>query len=118
MNDAGVTRVAVYIDFDNIVISRYEQVHGRGQFQRDKVREFSQADRPADHDVTERVRRATVDVGAVRADPVLGPLAAAHLGPVIPGAWNPFESAHGSVWKLVAANKVSSGAKTAPLAKK
>src|SRR5438270_2613328 len=65
MNDSGVTRVAVYIDFDNIVISRYEQVHGRGQFQRDKVREFSQADRPADHDVTERVRRATVDVGAV-----------------------------------------------------
>ena len=33
MNDPGVTRVAVYIDFDNIVISRYDQVHGRGQFQ-------------------------------------------------------------------------------------
>jgi hypothetical protein len=65
MNDAGVTRVAVYIDFDNIVISRYDQVHGRGQFQRDKVREFSRADRPADPDVAERVRRATVDVGAV-----------------------------------------------------
>ena len=26
MNDPGGTRVAVYIDFDNIVISRYEQV--------------------------------------------------------------------------------------------
>src|SRR5262249_51164584 len=25
MNDPGVTRVAVYIDFDNIVISRYDQ---------------------------------------------------------------------------------------------
>ena len=24
------SRVAVYIDFDNIVISRYDQVHGRG----------------------------------------------------------------------------------------
>ena len=36
MNDPGVPRVAVYIDFDNIVISRYDQVHGRGQFQRDK----------------------------------------------------------------------------------
>ena len=40
MNDPGVTRVAVYIDFDNIVISRYDQVHGRGQFQRDKARGF------------------------------------------------------------------------------
>ncbi len=65
MNDAGVTRVAVYIDFDNIVISRYDQVHGRGQFQRDKVRGFSQADRPADGDIAEKVRRATVDIGAV-----------------------------------------------------
>ena len=65
MNDAGVTRVAVYIDFDNIVISRYEQVHGRGQFQRDKVRGFSQADKSADADLAEKVRRATVDIGAV-----------------------------------------------------
>ena len=65
MNDDGVTRVAVYIDFDNIVISRYDQVHGRGQFQRDKVRGFSQADRPADPEVAEKVQRATVDVGAV-----------------------------------------------------
>ena len=65
MNDAGVTRVAVYIDFDNIVISRYEQVHGRGQFQRDKVRGFDRADKPAEPDIAEKVRRATVDIGAV-----------------------------------------------------
>jgi hypothetical protein len=65
MADDGATRVAVYIDFDNIVISRYDQVHGRGQFQRDKVRGFSRADKPADAEVAERVRRATVDVGAV-----------------------------------------------------
>ncbi|WP_010202283.1 NYN domain-containing protein [Salinibacterium sp. PAMC 21357] len=31
-------RVAVYIDFDNIVISRYNQKHGNGQFQKDKAR--------------------------------------------------------------------------------
>jgi glucose/arabinose dehydrogenase len=31
------------------------------------------------------------------------------------GAWNPFESARGSVWKLVSKDKVPSGAKTAPL---
>jgi hypothetical protein len=65
MNDPGFTRVAVYIDFDNIVISRYDQVHGRGQFQRDKVRGFSRTDKPADPDIAEKVRRATVDVGAV-----------------------------------------------------
>jgi uncharacterized LabA/DUF88 family protein len=65
MNDPGLTRVAVYIDFDNIVISRYDQVHGRNQFQRDKVRAFDRADKSADADVADKVRRATVDVGAV-----------------------------------------------------
>jgi hypothetical protein len=65
MNDPGGTRVAVYIDFDNIVISRYDQVHGRGQFQRDKVRGFSGGDKSADPELAEKVRRATVDVGAV-----------------------------------------------------
>jgi NYN domain/OST-HTH/LOTUS domain len=65
MNDPGGTRVAVYIDFDNIVISRYDQVHGRGLFQRDKVRGFSRSDKPADAELAEKVRRATVDVGAV-----------------------------------------------------
>ena len=65
MNDPGVTRVAVYVDFDNIVISRYDQLHGRGQFQRDKVRGFNRADRSADPDIAEKLESATVDVGAV-----------------------------------------------------
>ena len=65
MNDPGGTRVAVYLDFDNIVISRYDQVHGRGQFQRDKVRGFSRAEGAGDPGIAEKVRRATVDVGAV-----------------------------------------------------
>src|SRR5215472_4042074 len=65
MNDQGDTRVAVYIDFDNIVVSRYDQVHGRGQFQHDKVRSFDRDERSADTDVAEKFRRATVDVGAV-----------------------------------------------------
>ena len=65
MSDPGDPRVAVYVDFDNIVVSRYDQVHGRGQFQRDKVRGFDRADRPADPDIAEKLRRATVDVGAV-----------------------------------------------------
>src|ERR1700743_2490580 len=54
MNDAGVTRVAVYIDFDNIVISRYDQVHGRGQFQRDKVRAFDRTDKAADAEIVDK----------------------------------------------------------------
>ena len=66
---AGITRVAVYIDFDNIVISRYDQVHGRGQFQRDRARALDRTDRSgdwtADADAGERLRQATVDVGAV-----------------------------------------------------
>ena len=65
----GVTRAAVYIDFDNIVISRYDQVHGRGQFQRDRARAFERAERAGDWtldaDVAERLRQATVDIGAV-----------------------------------------------------
>ena len=65
MNDPGVTRVAVYIDFDNIVISRYDQVHGRNQFQRDKVRGFDRADKAADPAIAEKLRQATVDVGAI-----------------------------------------------------
>jgi uncharacterized LabA/DUF88 family protein len=65
MNDPGGARVAVYIDFDNIVISRYDQVHGRGQFLRDKVRGFDKADGSTDPETAEKLRRATVDLGAV-----------------------------------------------------
>jgi uncharacterized LabA/DUF88 family protein len=66
MNDpSGTARVAVYIDFDNIVISRYDQVHGRSQFQRDKVRAFSQVDKTSEPEVADKLRRATVDVGAI-----------------------------------------------------
>ena len=65
MSEPGDPRVAVYIDFDNIVISRYDQVHGRGQFQRDKTRGFDQTDKAADPEVMAKLRRATVDVGAV-----------------------------------------------------
>jgi uncharacterized LabA/DUF88 family protein len=65
MTDPGVTRVAVYIDFDNIVISRYDQIHGRGQFQRDRARGFDRDERSADPEITERLRQATVDIGAV-----------------------------------------------------
>ncbi|MCQ4361955.1 NYN domain-containing protein [Mycobacterium gordonae] len=52
---SGATRVAVYFDFDNIVISRYDQVHGRNTFQRDKAKGLDK----------ERLRAATVDLGAI-----------------------------------------------------
>ncbi|MDT5013753.1 MAG: hypothetical protein QOH57_5370 [Mycobacterium sp.] len=55
MTDVGATRVAVYLDFDNIVISRYDQVHGRNSFQKDKAKGLD----------AERLKTATVDVGAV-----------------------------------------------------
>ncbi len=38
MTESGATRVAVYLDFDNIVISRYDQVTGRNA-SAEKVRE-------------------------------------------------------------------------------
>ena len=65
MPDPGITRVAVYIDFDNIVISRYDQVHGRSQFQRDKVREFDRAEGSADTGIVDKLKRATVDIAAI-----------------------------------------------------
>jgi uncharacterized LabA/DUF88 family protein len=65
MSDPGDPRVAVYIDFDNIVISRYDQVHGRNHFQRDKARGFAQAGKEAEPEMAEKLRRATVDVGAI-----------------------------------------------------
>ena len=65
MSDPTLTRVAVYIDFDNIVISRYDQVHGRNQFQRERVRAFDRSDRSADPDIADKLSRATVDIGAV-----------------------------------------------------
>ncbi|OBH91314.1 NYN domain-containing protein [Mycobacterium sp. E2733] len=57
MTEPVAARVAVYLDFDNIVISRYDQVHGRNSFQRDKAKGLDQ--------YAGRLDRATVDVGAI-----------------------------------------------------
>lgn len=58
-------RVAVYIDFDNVVISRYNQLHGRGAFQNDRVRHLVTDAADADPAVVGRMREATVDIGAI-----------------------------------------------------
>ena len=55
MSEPNADRVAVYLDFDNIVISRYDQVNGRNSFQRDKAKGLE----------TSRLARARVDVGAI-----------------------------------------------------
>ncbi|BBZ79535.1 hypothetical protein MANY_48720 [Mycolicibacterium anyangense] len=55
MTEPGAARVAVYLDFDNIVISRYDQVNGRNSFQRDKAKGLDPA----------KLALARVDVGAV-----------------------------------------------------
>ncbi len=55
MTEPGAPRVAVYLDFDNIVISRYDQVNGRNSFQRDKAKGLESA----------KLARARVDVGAI-----------------------------------------------------
>lgn len=62
--EATDTRVAVYIDFDNIVISRYDQRSKRGQFHKDEARSFDIAGNPGS-EVAKRLEDATVDLGAV-----------------------------------------------------
>jgi len=52
------SRVAVYIDFDNIVISQYDNVHGRGSFMKERAR--TGAGKTA-----ARLEEATVNIGAV-----------------------------------------------------
>ena len=51
-------RVAVYIDFDNIVITRYYQLHGDGAWRKDNARDARDA-------VSGKLAAASVDVSAV-----------------------------------------------------
>jgi hypothetical protein len=51
-------RVAVYIDFDNVVISRYDQLHGRDTWRKDEARRN-------DDKVASKVDLARVDMGAI-----------------------------------------------------
>ncbi len=64
MAEASDPRVAVYIDFDNIVISRYDQVYGRGRFMADKARNGTNGE-PTEAKAKEQALRAIVDVGAI-----------------------------------------------------
>jgi hypothetical protein len=57
-------RVAVYVDFDNVVISRYDDVHGKQAWRRDDPRQHGQAARSSDP-IDEKLRAARVDIGAI-----------------------------------------------------
>jgi uncharacterized LabA/DUF88 family protein len=55
-------RVAVYLDFDNIVMSWYDRVHGRNAFARDRQRIAAD---DGDTEIAERLSAALIDVGAI-----------------------------------------------------
>ncbi len=62
MADTQDPRVAVYLDFDNIVISWYDRVHGRNAYGKDRQRI---AENPNDPEVVERLKAAMIEVGAI-----------------------------------------------------
>lgn len=62
MAEATDARVAVYLDFDNIVISWYDRVHGRNAYGKDRQRI---TENPGDPEVAERLSRAMIEVGAI-----------------------------------------------------
>ncbi len=62
MPDLQNARVAVYLDFDNIVMSWYDRVHGKNSYSRDRQKIISDA---SDREIAERLTAATIDVGAI-----------------------------------------------------
>ncbi len=64
MADSSRERVAVYLDFDNIVISRYDHVFGPGQWRKDEARRH-RADAGSQDPIDNRLADAEVDIGAV-----------------------------------------------------
>ncbi|PJJ73708.1 uncharacterized LabA/DUF88 family protein [Diaminobutyricimonas aerilata] len=64
MAETAEARVGVYIDFDNIVISRYDQRNGRSSWQRDHARDFDPRS-DGESPVAKRLEESTVDLGAI-----------------------------------------------------
>jgi len=60
--DLKNARVAVYLDFDNIVMSWYDRVHGRNAYAGDRQRIIADPDEP---EIAQRLKDATIDVGAI-----------------------------------------------------
>jgi hypothetical protein len=60
--DLKNARVAVCLDFDNIVMSWYDRVHGRNAYAGDRQRIIADPDEP---EIAQRLKDATIDVGAI-----------------------------------------------------
>jgi hypothetical protein len=75
MADLSNPRVAVYIDFDNIVVSRYNQLYGRAAWTNDSARNFAMAGgttgaggrgaAAAAEGIPAKLEQARVDIGAI-----------------------------------------------------
>ncbi|GAB3304518.1 NYN domain-containing protein [Epidermidibacterium keratini] len=63
MPDPAESRVAVYIDFDNIVISRYDQLNGRGSFHSQRIKDVRRGNGNAE--LVAQIDDASVDVSAI-----------------------------------------------------
>jgi hypothetical protein len=59
MAEPSEGRVGVYLDFDNVVISRYDQLFGRGDFSRDRARTEGTPT------AAQRLEEAKVDIAAI-----------------------------------------------------
>lgn len=57
-------RVAVYLDFDNVVISRYDSIFGRGKWRSDNAMTHAKAVNATDP-VDQRLEQAQVNIGAI-----------------------------------------------------
>src|SRR5680860_587708 len=57
-------RVAVYIDFDNVVISRYDDIHGKQAWRKDDPRKRGRSVNSADP-IDVKLAAAQVDIGAI-----------------------------------------------------
>ena len=64
MPDSSDARVAVYIDFDNVVISRYDNVFGDSAWRKDNARQHA-GDPEADDPIDLKLADAAVDIGAI-----------------------------------------------------
>ena len=57
-------RVAVYIDFDNVVISRYDSAHGAGAWRKDQARDHRR-DAGSSDPIDVKLAEGEIDVGAI-----------------------------------------------------
>ena len=65
MTDAPAGRVAVYLDFDNIVTARYDSLHGVGSFRTDKIRHMNPGWSSTSPERVARATAAGINLGAI-----------------------------------------------------